>query len=409
MSLWVRGRSAGDQLRRVESVTDTMLAHLDLEELLVELLDRVKGLLDADTAAVLLVDSQGRELVATAARGIEEEVDEGVRIPFGKGFAGRIARLKRPVIIDRVDETKVVNPILIEKGICSLLGVPLLVEGKILGVLHVGTLTSRRFTYEDADLLQVVADRVALAVQSRVSQAERTAAKALQHRLLPTSLPIIPGLQFAARYLPAHRGGVGGDSYDVFTLPSGRLGIVIGDVAGHGLNAALAMGNLRTSLRACAFDANDPGEVLERLNRQVRYFEPGAMATTLYATLDPSQQCLQLSSAGHPPPLLALPGHPTTSLDIPIDFPLGVRTKRPRRTITTPFPPGMVITFYTDGLVERRDGMSDTRMQQLSTAIVAAPAETVCNTALHTMINNCPPEDDVAVLVVRREPCVSVR
>src|SRR5690348_12277802 len=115
-----------ERLRRIEAVTDTALGHLGVEELLVELLDRVRELLEVDTAAVLLLDPSGQYLVATAARGIEEEVRQGVRIPLGRGFAGRIAALKKPVTLEHVDHSNVLNPILREKGIESLLGVPLL-------------------------------------------------------------------------------------------------------------------------------------------------------------------------------------------------------------------------------------------------------------------------------------------
>jgi sigma-B regulation protein RsbU (phosphoserine phosphatase) len=104
----------GDRLRRLETVTDAGLAQLDVDELLDELLDRVRELLAVDTAAVLLLNPSGRYLVATAARGIEEEVSQGVRIPLGKGFAGRIAAEKRPVILEQVDHTNVLNPLLRE-------------------------------------------------------------------------------------------------------------------------------------------------------------------------------------------------------------------------------------------------------------------------------------------------------
>src|ERR671916_1812061 len=106
-----------ERLRRIEAITDTALGHLGVEELLAELLDRVRDLLEVDTAAVLLLDPSSRFLVATAARGIEEEVRQGVRIPLGKGFAGRIAAEKRPVFIAQVDHSNVLNPILREKGI----------------------------------------------------------------------------------------------------------------------------------------------------------------------------------------------------------------------------------------------------------------------------------------------------
>jgi signal transduction protein with GAF and PtsI domain len=241
------------RLRRIESVTDAALAHLDVEDLLVELLDRVRELLEVDTAAVLLLDSSGQQLVATAARGIEAEVRQGIHIPMGKGFAGRIAAERQPVIIEQVDHTNVLNPVLLEHGICSLLGVPLLSSGTVIGVLHVGTLAPHRFTDDDISLLQIVADRVAFATQARRAEVQRTAAAVLQRSLLPARLPVVPGLEFAARYVPAENGGVGGDWYDVFTLPTGWLCLVIGDVVGRGLGAADVMGRLRSALRAlCA-------------------------------------------------------------------------------------------------------------------------------------------------------------
>ena len=108
------------------------------------------ALLDTDTAAVLLLDEETDELVATAARGLEEEVEAKVRVPLRRGFAGRIAADRRAVVIPDVNTADIFNPILREKGLQSLLGVPLLVEGRVTGVLHVGTLTPRDFTGEDA-------------------------------------------------------------------------------------------------------------------------------------------------------------------------------------------------------------------------------------------------------------------
>src|SRR3712207_2409068 len=117
---------AVERLRRLQRVTDATLAHLSVDELLEELLLRIREILDADTAAVLLLDPTRNELVARAAKGIEEEFEQGVRIPVGKGFAGRIAAQREPLILERVDHTTVMNPILRAKGIRSMLGVPLL-------------------------------------------------------------------------------------------------------------------------------------------------------------------------------------------------------------------------------------------------------------------------------------------
>jgi signal transduction histidine kinase len=165
-----------EQFRRLQSVTDVALSHLDLDELLAELLVRVRDILEADTCAVLMLDEGTNELVARAAVGIEEEVQQGVRVPVGKGFAGRVAATREPVLLPDVDHADVLNPILRQKGIKSLLGVPLLLGGEVLGVMHIGSLTPRVFTEEDTILLQLVADRVARAIEhARAFEAERTA------------------------------------------------------------------------------------------------------------------------------------------------------------------------------------------------------------------------------------------
>jgi signal transduction histidine kinase len=163
---------AAEQLRRLQAVTDAALTHLDLDPLLEELLTRIREALQADTCAFLLLDPSGTELVARAAQGIEEEVEQGVRLPVGRGFAGRIAAERRPVVIDDVDHSYVLNPILREKGIKSLAGAPLIAQDRTLGVVHVGTLTPRLFTPEDVKLLEVVAQRAAIAIDRALTHEE---------------------------------------------------------------------------------------------------------------------------------------------------------------------------------------------------------------------------------------------
>jgi signal transduction histidine kinase len=178
-------------LRKLQAVTDAALAHLSLDELLDALLSRVRDALDADTCAVLLLDESGAELVARAAKGLEEGAQQGVRIPLGEGFAGRIASERKPVTIADVDHSVVLNPILSEQGVKSLLGAPLIAHSDLLGVIHVGTLLHRNFTAEDTELLQIVADRVALAVERaliydeliRLSQVQRDFISLAAHEL----------------------------------------------------------------------------------------------------------------------------------------------------------------------------------------------------------------------------------
>ncbi len=393
-----------ERLRRLESVTDATLSRLDVSDMLDELLDRVRDLLNADTAAILMLDPHARQLVATAARGIEEEVRQGVRIPVGHGFAGRIAESREPLLLPDVSASDVVNPILLEKGVRSLLGVPIFAGGEVTGVLHVGTLGPRQFTADDVSLLQLAADRAGIAGQIRSRKVEQTAALALQRSLLPATLPTLAGLSLAARYVPGHEFGIGGDWYDVLSLPSGRVGVVIGDVSGHGLASAVVMGRVRSALRAYSLISDDPGEVMTMLDRKVRHFEAGNLTTALYATISPDRASLTISSAGHLTPVLAVPGQPATLLDIPVDAPLGVgRTTGGRRTTTVGLPPGAVLLCYTDGLIERRDRIIDVGLKALVDVVEPADPETVCSTVM-ARVGQEKPTDDIAILAVRRAP-----
>ena len=164
------------QLAALQKVTDTALGHLSLDDLLAESLKRIREVLHVDTVAILLLEREGSELVAWAAQGLEEEVELGVRIPVGRGFAGRIVATAKPIIISEVENADLFNPLLREKGLKSLLGVPMMVEGRPIGVLHVGTFKRTRFTEEEVRLLQSAADRIALAVENaRLYRVEQTA------------------------------------------------------------------------------------------------------------------------------------------------------------------------------------------------------------------------------------------
>ena len=371
------GGLAADRLRDIESLTDAALSRLDEYALLSALVERVREVLRADTAAVLLLDQSARQLIATAASGIEEEVRQGVRIPLGTGFAGRVAASREPVILTRVDHTTVRNPLLVDRGIRSLLGVPLLVGGRVIGVLHVGSLSGRPFEQQDVELLQLAADRAALAVHSLMSQDDALAAVALQRSLLPTALPAVPGLGLAARYV-AGSGAVGGDWYDVFVLPDGKLGVVVGDVAGSGLEAAVIMGRMRSALRAYVLETPDPATALRMLDRKIQYFEPNAMATVLYGLYTPGTGDFTVSSAGHLPPVLAAPGGQAGLLPLRPDPPIGTADDPQRRSATFFIPPGALLCCYTDGLVERRGQVLDQGMDTLAATlgklVAAVPA-----------------------------------
>lgn len=402
---------AAERLRRLQLVTDAALAHLSVDELLDELLLRIREILEADTAAVLLLDPSRNELVARAAKGIEEEVEQGVRIPVGKGFAGRIAAQRQPLILDRVDHMTVMNPILRAKGIRTLLGVPLLAQGEVLGVMHVGTLTERRFDADDTELLQLVADRVAVALQLRLSEQARLVTETFQRTFLPESLPHVPGLRIATRYLPAGSGvGIGGDWYDAFALPTGGMVLTIGDVAGHGLPAASTMGQLRNALRAHALAGDRPADIVSALDAFLRYFATGAMVTILVGVLEKDLATFRYVSAGHLPPLLLDAGATRfASVDEP-DPPLGRRKMHTWRERTLHLDRGTSLLLYTDGLIERRGESLDVGLARLEKLGSELSVEEDPSDAIAALVAGVLPEvhtDDAAVMLVHRYRRVS--
>lgn len=395
-----------EQVRHLHRLSDPALSELGLDELLDELLDRVKEALRVDTAAILLLDIESQELVARAARGIEEEVEQGVRIPLGRGFAGRIAASRVAIFMPEVSAADVVNPILLAKGIRSMLGVPLIVESEMIGVLHVGSLAPRRFGPTDLAVLQLAAARAAPGIErARLFSAlehEHQTAMLLQRSLLPRALPETVGIKVAARYLPA-RDEVGGDWYDVIELPRGLIGLAIGDVVGHGVRAAALMGQLRTALHAYAQEGHGPAQTLELVDRFVQSMGEYAMATAAYAVFDPETSRLRVATAGHPPPII-VSGRNARVLDLTPGAPLGgfPYGTCPEHEFT--LGTGDMVVLYTDGLVERRGISLGETIEQLASILATAPTpERACQISVTEMVPYEGLADDVAIVAMQTE------
>ncbi len=249
----------------------------------------------------------------------------------------------------------------------------------------------------------MVGDRIAGAIQTRQLADERAATGLLERSLLPTKLPSCPGLAFATRYVGAEHKTIGGDWYDIFTVGSGQLWIVMGDVAGHGLQAAVVMGRIRSALRAYSLLDESPERVLDLVDRKVNHFEFGAMATVACAVLDPPYETMTIALAGHPPPVIAAPRQ-RAALG-------GGRTEPPdrntlsfgnRRSTTIPLAPDSVVAFYTDGLIERPGESLDVGFSRLRQAMSLGPPEDVARDIMRHVIGDYVPQDDIALVVMRR-------
>ena len=400
-------REATKRVRDLQWVTDATLSHLPLEELLGELLRRIAEAFEVDGGAVLLREDS-RRFTQAASLGV---VELDVALPTGHitgRFPERVADDRRSLAIEQVEGEERFEAQLRQAGVESLLGVPLLVGDEVLGVLYVATRSRRRFSEGDASFLQLVGDRVALAVErTRLFEDERQIAETLQRSLLGDVLPVIPDASMAVRYVPGRAGmEVGGDWYDVIDLRDGRVGLAIGDVVGRGLRAASLMGRLRTALQAYALDGHNPAGVLERLHHLLEGQAKDAIATVLYLVLDADKRTVEIANAGHLPPLVRDEDGTTRYLPIGQSPPLGAvpyaRFEQRQATIE----PGSTLILYTDGLVERRGESLHAGLEALRRAVEAGPdrPEALCDAAIARLEDAGELEDDVALLAFKLEP-----
>jgi sigma-B regulation protein RsbU (phosphoserine phosphatase) len=243
---------------------------------------------------------------------------------------------------------------------------------------------------------------VASAVQARRLAVESAAARLLERSLQPTRLPAVAGLRLAGRYVPAESGVIGGDWYDAFTVPSGDLWLVVGDVAGHGLNAAVVMGRVKSALRSYALTSSEPERVLELTDRKVQHFEIGTMVTVVCAVSTPPYEQFRICSAGHLPPVLAAPATETQLVELPTGPPLGTSPDVKRSAATVKMPSGGVLLLYSDGLVERRTEIIDEGLQRLRAATSAGLPDIVCRDVMHQLVGDTRTTDDIALLAAQR-------
>jgi serine phosphatase RsbU (regulator of sigma subunit) len=277
-----------------------------------------------------------------------------------------------------------------------------------LGTIAVATRGGRALDEAERSLLHDAADRAALAIrQAQLHEEDHRIAVELQRGLLPKRLPDVAGVELAAHYQAAGAGAeVGGDWYDAFALPEGRVGIVLGDVTGSGIPAASAMGQFRSVTRAYALAGERPrmpNEVLSLVNRyQLALDGDQVMFTLIYAILDPGSTTLTWASAGHLPPLVRGPSGEVRYVETG-SVPMGIEDV-PYESMTEPLTRGSSLVLYTDGLVERRGESLDVGLRRLAEAVTDGPDEpqALCEHVLAQLLP-APQElhDDVTAVVAR--------
>nr|WP_212911825.1 SpoIIE family protein phosphatase [Streptomyces sp. TS71-3] len=307
----------------------------------------------------------------------------------------------------------------------STLAVPMVAHDTVVGLAQFSrTKGSEPFGERDRALAVELAARAAVCIDNaRLYRREHERALILQRSLLPPGDPEASGLDIACRYLPGNAATeVGGDWFDVIELPGHRTALVVGDVMGRGLRAAVAMGELRTAVRTLALLDLEPAEVLSALDEIARGLgTPGGvqqatrtarqsrdadlsevyLATCIYAVYDSVTRRITFANAGHLPPVIAEPGESALMLDVPPGMPLGVGGE-PFEEVEVKLAEGTLLALYTDGLVESRENPLDEGLQAFVNTLTEPnrPLEDVCDHVLNTL-NTHHGEDDVALLMAR--------
>jgi PAS domain-containing protein len=279
---------------------------------------------------------------------------------------------------------------------------PLRSEGRTIGAMSLSFADPERFggsrRVELAGYASHIADALARALRQ---EEDHQVAVSVQRSLLPAGLPRIDGAALTARYLPGSELEIGGDWYDAVRLEDGRLFLVVGDVMGHGVEAALAMGQLRAAARALS-QGYRPAQLLSQMDRFVDDVENGSLATAAAVVLDLRHGVVEYSLAGHPPPLLRSPDGAVVRLDGALSVPLGY-SREPRRSATAALPPGSMVVLYTDGLIERRGEDLGIGLRRLEVAVGALDhhdPEAAADALIGQCLEGFRQRDDIALVCV---------
>ncbi|WP_222194771.1 PP2C family protein-serine/threonine phosphatase [Modestobacter italicus] len=421
---------AGRHLMLLGDISQAMTATLDIDEAVQRFAQLVVPQL-ADWCLVSVVEQGRRRDVGRAHRdpamveAMHRYADLRARTNSSAAPVPTALREGRPVVIQQLEPEQVeamttpaARAALAPLAPSAVATFPLVARGELFGAVTLVTGPARG-PFSDAELrtADIASRRAALALDNaRLATAQSRVAERLQRSLL--SAPVQPDhLELAVRYRPAAQDvAIGGDWYDAFQQPDGATVLVIGDVMGHDLEAAAAMAQLKTLVRAIAYDRQDePAEVVRRVDRAVAGLDVATLATALVARVEQDDadrgtgvRRLRWATAGHPVPLLLLADGTVVDLEAPVGPPLGMGWMGDRVDGVALLPPGSTLLLFTDGLFERRTGDLDqgrARLREAVQTLAGEPLDVLCDGLLAALLVDGA-EDDVALLAVRahREP-----
>ncbi|HTD38416.1 MAG TPA: SpoIIE family protein phosphatase [Candidatus Limnocylindrales bacterium] len=359
----------------------------------------------AERTWVALLDDEGRYiLTGLGSTDISDELDtrRWIGAPLQPALHEAVSRIVEtgyPVVLDKPDRFP--DPWVRDRPAGAAMIVPLVNGEAPVGALALVRTTGRAYDTDDVALVREFARRAALSLEhARLYERERTTADALQRAMLPAQLPLLPDIRFSASYSAASESQrVGGDFYDAFALPDGRVAVAIGDVTGHGLEAAVVMGEIRQALRAASFESADPAAILDRASRLLIASGRTVFVTAIFGVLDPVTGRFAYATAGHPPPLLrdarGVRRLPASGLPIGLRDEEGVDFALRLRAPCT-------IVMYTDGLMEfARDlGEGERRIESAISALDVADVDHLAGALMKNVLGEDEPTDDIAILAV---------
>jgi GAF domain-containing protein/anti-sigma regulatory factor (Ser/Thr protein kinase) len=399
-------RVRAERLQSMTAALANALTRADVANVIVSEIGAAVGA-DATALAVLVED---RGILRTIAwHGFDEgELDESFfEVPIDVAHPG-IRAMRRRVAdfyetLEELDD-QFPDPGMVTKHE-SYLFVPLVAGRRANALLVLSWADPYPLSLDERGFVESLAGQAALALDRATHyETEQTIAETLQRSVLPVSLPRIEGTQLAARYLPGTAElDVGGDWFDVIPLAGGRLGLVVGDVVGKGVQAASTMSQLRNALRAFSLDRLKPSTTIARLNRLAEEVVETAFATVVYVVVDPSAGVCRITSAGHPPPLVAYPDGRVLLVEGGRGLPLGAGSDTKYGQEVVELPVGTVLLLYSDGLVERRGRPIDDGLEELRRATIDGPREPeqLVEHVLDRMVGEGERGDDIALLAVR--------
>ncbi len=400
---------------RLQQATSLLAEALSVQQVTAVITEVGRSSIGADRSAVALVDKDRLRLrIIKSEDTADGRADLLEELPLGaRSMLTEAITLRRPLVFGSAEsmrrhfeadgKAEFWPPDSAEQAWVSL---PLITSGAPFGALLFAFTGPHQITDEERVFLEALAGQGALALErAKLYEREHATAETLQRSLLPDRLPDVPGIALRATYKPVSI-EVGGDWYDAFRLPDGKLAVAAGDVMGKGLTAAAGMGRVRNALRALALTDPRPAAVLAGLDRLFLATELDEQVTTVcYLVVDPQTGEGVAGNAGHLPPLLLGPGEPPRLDQTEAGTPLGWAS--PRRQYPFSLPPGNTAVLYSDGLVENRRRGLDTGLDELVAVAARAPARVVADPQrlidylVDNMMTGYEQDDDVTVLVLQ--------